>query len=1240
MRRLLHNYNFLTLMFLMAIFGPIYLSGFSMLPNYHSGFTTPPTNYIQPHSPVNSLGGAFNPWISADPTGTFLEQTYNIYAKKCIIDSFTLPFLIPYQGLGTWFFETHVSGFINPLYYLKLITPYKYWDVIYFICLFLIGIFVRKYLVLIGLDENASFAASMVMVFCGWVIIYMSVESVIRPIPWFFSTLYVIERWFRQPKWRWRVPCLVFSVYCLLTAGHPAATFFAGMFLVIYSVGNLLSIKIGLKNITVFMLASLAAVLMASPNWLSFMGYLEVNSLNQSLNPNNQGIYTGFYFANMAGLFNFVLPYCFGYINQGTIFGTPLANNYWSMGWLLPTATFMAFCGLFGLPKNNKLQYIIIVAVGLTAFLFRLDLLLPASFMSGIPVLGRLNYFYVGYLIAFTFVALAGNGVYRICKTRMIPNYIIYSWYVFLFLLLASIAGYLHKVGLDSELLSIFKGPINEKYYMLYLGIIWLAIVPIPFIANKSKNNRKDLLYFFIIIGLILQAVSYFPNFLSYSNILINIVAIAIYIVFLVICLIYPVRERSFRFAPYAIAFLLMLCTLWLFPGLGVRYNIITKPPYVDELKTLCSDKNRVYSTSLKMFPAINACVGISSLNTVDSLYYPFVHDFYKKYLNQDLNPARFFAHDGNGAIINYLKNKRYYDLLGCKYLITSDVIDFNSYVYLESKSHSAVPVPFVHKYSFDVEGVHDEYKIIQLLLSTFARPKKGQVSLIALKKQDVIKYNHKPKHIENKILEENRCVTLKSWQKPGMPSLVDILFSTHKRKNSGNVYVYGASKYALSPRNTGSKKCLNISHKDALSFDIGSKKTMAKFVSLSFYVKKKKMFKNDSLVLQIMNNKKRIVREVRYQSDSLFAGQWNHLSFKELLTVPANEKYMLNLFVSGEKASKLIIAIPEANDRNGYIYLQRVLSQVNCDAASIKDNELKTFILPAAKLKVRGEHSIVLQFKPKNRESILSIWKDARGEYLVKTASVLARSQIDAAKIKDNSFVKFVLSKKILPDTPLTILVSFQPNVTNDAIAVWRVPSSGKTIYRLQKTKKVANPVELVYKNNNSTVCIYRSPTAFDRVFFVSKYILTKSRKRSFSHIDKLVLDKPVAAVERDSFNRQIKNWSSESNFELKTFNIEANNIKIKGTASGPGIVVLTDQYRPGWKATLNGKPHKVIPVSGLFMGILVDKGGDYDIEMTYRPIRWNMSIMLALAGIGILLVLTKITIGPLKKRKYGSSD
>jgi hypothetical protein len=81
---------------------------------------------------------------------------------------------------------------------------------------------------------------------------------------------------------------------------------------------------------------------------------------------------------------------------------------------------------------------------------------------------------------------------------------------------------------------------------------------------------------------------------------------------------------------------------------------------------------------------------------------------------------------------------------------------------------------------------------------------------------------------------------------------------------------------------------------------------------------------------------------------------------------------------------------------------------------------------------------------------------------------------------------------------------------------------------------------------------------------------------------------------------------------------------VEITGTADRARLVVLTDNWHPNWRASLNGTPAQIARVNGTFRGVWVEPG-PFTIEMSYAPKTLPAATAISLLS---LLALTAMTV------------
>ena len=68
---------------------------------------------------------------------------------------------------------------------------------------------------------------------------------------------------------------------------------------------------------------------------------------------------------------------------------------------------------------------------------------------------------------------------------------------------------------------------------------------------------------------------------------------------------------------------------------------------------------------------------------------------------------------------------------------------------------------------------------------------------------------------------------------------------------------------------------------------------------------------------------------------------------------------------------------------------------------------------------------------------------------------------------------------------------------------------------------------------------------------------------------------------------------------------------------------MVFSEQYHPGWKATVDGKPVPVWKANYAFRGIVVP-AGEHTIRMHFEPWSFHLGLRISLFTVILILVLS----------------
>ena len=119
----------------------------------------------------------------------------------------------------------------------------------------------------------------------------------------------------------------------------------------------------------------------------------------------------------------------------------------------------------------------------------------------------------------------------------------------------------------------------------------------------------------------------------------------------------------------------------------------------------------------------------------------------------------------------------------------------------------------------------------------------------------------------------------------------------------------------------------------------------------------------------------------------------------------------------------------------------------------------------------------------------------------------------------------------------------------------------------------------------------------------------------------------KPFIALEEGTLARTRDNLSLSENCGFvgaTNYMFTPNSTTFRIVAPGAGYVALLESFAPDeCKVSVNGLSVERFRVNHAFQGIYLNEGGVYDITFTYRPKYWTISLMLALSGLTIVILL-----------------
>ena len=167
---------------------------------------------------------------------------------------------------------------------------------------------------------------------------------------------------------------------------------------------------------------------------------------------------------------------------------------------------------------------------------------------------------------------------------------------------------------------------------------------------------------------------------------------------------------------------------------------------------------------------------------------------------------------------------------------------------------------------------------------------------------------------------------------------------------------------------------------------------------------------------------------------------------------------------------------------------------------------------------------------------------------------------------------------------------------------------------------KYPADKFSLIYKEKG--FLIYENNNVYPRAFLVGSFEVIKNDQKIINRILSPSANLRTEAVVEKNIQLNKNKYLSGTAVITK---YSPNEIDIKTDGNKDSLLVLTDNYYPGWRATVNGKPTEVLRTDYTFRAIVVPKGNK-DIKFYYDSDSFKYGLYITLiSGLTIFILLAR---------------
>lgn len=203
--------------------------------------------------------------------------------------------------------------------------------------------------------------------------------------------------------------------------------------------------------------------------------------------------------------------------------------------------------------------------------------------------------------------------------------------------------------------------------------------------------------------------------------------------------------------------------------------------------------------------------------------------------------------------------------------------------------------------------------------------------------------------------------------------------------------------------------------------------------------------------------------------------------------------------------------------------------------------------------------------------------------------------------------------------------------------------PETVRTVYALrQRDAPLLDLVNLRYivmRDPGGAYRIVERPNAMPRAFLVHEYVRAEHRYEALSLLQRLDFRRAAVLEEEPAMVIPYHPDNPEppvEGVEARIESYEPMRARIRAKTPQPALLVLSDLYYRGWRASINGRPAPILQTNFLMRGVELPPG-EHLVEFEYRPRSFTAAKLISLITWATLaLAILVIIVADLSRRQH----
>ena len=175
---------------------------------------------------------------------------------------------------------------------------------------------------------------------------------------------------------------------------------------------------------------------------------------------------------------------------------------------------------------------------------------------------------------------------------------------------------------------------------------------------------------------------------------------------------------------------------------------------------------------------------------------------------------------------------------------------------------------------------------------------------------------------------------------------------------------------------------------------------------------------------------------------------------------------------------------------------------------------------------------------------------------------------------------------------------------------------------------------LRVVYRGKDGVV--YANDEALPRVFVIDRQHTVSGGDAALAAVMAPGFDRRAVAITESPIAGLPQATSgAPAQGSARLVSYRAQRVVIHATAAQRSLVVLTDNYYPGWQVTVDGHPAKIERVDYLLRGVVIGRGS-HTIVYSYRPASWTVGWIISLVTALALLAAVGSALVARRRRRW----